>query len=158
MLQLQVWPGSVDSLLLELALVNDRLEALEAFQELVNVVHQLAGSGPRLVLGVPLQQDDDDGSDVVDTGWGLLQTLGFTQILLIQGVQRRLGLCDQGLGSGEIALAAGLLDGDLLGNDLALLGLNLSCVILDADLLLLYSDLSMDRKRIILGQDQDKAC
>jgi hypothetical protein len=49
-----------------LALVYDGLVAPEALQELVDVVHQLGGRGPALVLGVALQQDDHHRGDVIN--------------------------------------------------------------------------------------------
>ena len=48
---------------------------------LVDVVHHLLRSRPRLVLGVVLQQDEHHGGDVVHTCGGLLQRLCLTQIL-----------------------------------------------------------------------------
>ena len=79
--------------------------------------------------------------DALSPGAGML-----CSHLLVQGVQSCLGLGDQGLSSSKVALAAGLLDGDFISNDLALLSLNLSSIVLNPDPLLLNSNLWQKRK------------
>lgn len=108
-----------------LTLVNDCLEAAHALQELVHVVHGLLCGRPGLVLGVALQQDDDDGRDVVHARRRLLEGLRLAQVLLVECVQRRLGLLHQRLGGGQVGLARCLLLADLARNSGALVGLHL---------------------------------
>mmetsp|Transcript_4404 Transcript_4404/g.9507 ORF Transcript_4404/g.9507 Transcript_4404/m.9507 type:complete len:351 (+) Transcript_4404:4310-5362(+) len=139
--QLQVGARGIHHLLGQLALVNDGLEGLEPLQELVHVVHHLLSRRPGLVLGVVLQQDQHHSRDVIHTLGRLLEGLGLTQILLVQRVQGGLSLGHQGLCSSQVTLAAGLLLRHLLGNDCALLRLNLSSSVLLSHLLLLHAHL-----------------
>jgi hypothetical protein len=64
----------------------------ECLTHVTSLSSLLTPSPLKVYLRVVLQEDDDDGGDVIHTCRGLLQGLGLTQILLVQGVQSGLGL------------------------------------------------------------------
>mmetsp|Transcript_46858 Transcript_46858/g.111156 ORF Transcript_46858/g.111156 Transcript_46858/m.111156 type:complete len:483 (+) Transcript_46858:3837-5285(+) len=86
-------------------IVDDRLHPLQVLDELVHVLHHVLGRVPVPVLRAFSAQCQHRCRDVVDTRRRLRKRLELAQILLVERVQRSLGLLDSGDSCCKIPLA-----------------------------------------------------